>query len=143
MGGGTFELFWWAGAGSAADLLVVDVPVIISEKFQQSIVYVSEELPQTQFNINNKKKKKTLQKTQTNERTNDNNNDNKTKTTRLNRDGHAREYTRENLSHRRSVKTALLGRPLSEHRCRSPWIASLEKRESASSAQNPYKQRSW
>ena len=31
------------------DLLVVDVPVIISDKFQQSIVYEDVEVPQIQF----------------------------------------------------------------------------------------------
>ena len=53
------------------------------------------------------------------------------------------------------VKTALLGQfsptgahredcgPLCEQCCRSPWIASLEKRVSASSAHKPYKQRTW
>ena len=61
-----------------------------------------------------------------------------------NRDAHAGENTRENPLHERiwsfcvAVKTALLGQfsptgarrencGLSEHRCRSPWIASLEQ----------------
>ena len=50
MGGGR-NFLKWVGAGSAGGcLLVVDVPVIICDMFQQSIVDVNVEVPQIQFN---------------------------------------------------------------------------------------------
>ena len=47
--GGLRNFLSGAGRGRRVDLLVVDVPVIISDKFQQSIVYEDVEVPQIQF----------------------------------------------------------------------------------------------
>ena len=46
MGSGTLS---GLGRERRVDLLVVDVPVIISDKFRQSIVYVNVKVPQFQF----------------------------------------------------------------------------------------------
>ena len=47
VGGGTFKL--GGGRGWRVDLLVVDVLVLICDKFQQSVVHVNVEVPQIQF----------------------------------------------------------------------------------------------
>ena len=47
VGSGTFEV--GLGRGRRVDLLVVHVPVIICDKFQQSVVHVNVEVPQIQF----------------------------------------------------------------------------------------------